>query len=285
MVLIQTLVNGVLTGFTYSMVALGLALVFGVMDIVNFAQGEFLMIGMYISVITSTFLKVEPLLTVPLSMLGGFLLGIVVYYLFIKQLLRGPMIAQLFGTFGLMLTLRYGAQAIWGPNYRMLQKGMLIGKSLKCGSIYVNLALLVNAAIAVVCFALLLWVLNYTKTGRAIKATSLDAEAARYVGVYTDKIYALAWGVSGALAGVAGALLTNMYYVFPTVGSLFSMIAFAAVALGGFGNVRGAFLAGLILGVIELLVGQYISPAYKLAFIYLTYFAVVSIRPQGLFGW
>ena len=285
MVLIQTLVNGVLTGFTYSMVALGLALVFGVMDIVNFAQGEFLMIGMYISVITSTFLKVEPLLTVPLSMLGGFLLGIVVYYLFIKQLLRGPMIAQLFGTFGLMLTLRYGAQAIWGPNYRMLQKGMLIGKSLKCGSIYVNLALLVNAAIAVVCFALLLWVLNYTKTGRAIKATSLDAEAARYVGVYTDKIYALAWGVSGALAGVAGALLTNMYYVFPTVGSLFSMIAFAAVALGGFGNVRGAFLAGLILGVIELLVGQYISPAYKLAFIYFTYFAVVSIRPQGLFGW
>jgi len=285
MLFIQTLVNGVLTGFTYSMVALGLALIFGVMNIVNFAQGEFLMIGMYISVITSTFLKVEPLLMVPLAMLGGFLLGIMAYYLFIKQLLRGPMIAQLFGTFGLMLTLRYGAQAIWGPNYWMLQNGMLIGKSLKCGSIYVNLALLVSATIAVVSFVLLIWVLNYTKTGKALKATSLDVKAARYVGVNTDNMYALAWGISGAIAGVAGALLTNMYYVFPTVGSLFSMIAFAAVALGGFGSIKGAFLAGLILGVIELFVGQYISPAYKLAFIYLAYFVVVTIRPQGLFGW
>ena len=133
MIVIDAILQGILMGLLFALVALGLTIIFGVMDIVNFAHGEFLMIGMYTAYWTSMLLHIDPLITLPASAGVGMLLGLASYYCLVKYLLRGPMIAQLFGTFGLMLFLRYLAMFIWGTDYRIIQKGLLVGKTLSLG--------------------------------------------------------------------------------------------------------------------------------------------------------
>ncbi len=285
MIITQAILSAVLMGLIFSLIALGLTIIFGVMDIVNFAHGEFLMVGMYSGYLTSTILSVDPLMGIPIAAIIGGLLGIITYHLLIRHLLRGPMIAQLFGTFGLMLFLRYLAMFIFGPNYKTLFKGLLVGKSFLLGGVVIDLSKLAAAGFSIFLFLLIYWILHKTKLGMALRATSLDKEAARYVGVNTENMNALAWAIGGATVGIAGALLINFYYVYPTIGLLFTMIAFATVALGGFGSITGAFLAGIIIGLILVLAGQFISSELKLTFVYAAYFFVVIFRPQGLFGW
>ncbi len=284
-ILLPAIVSGLLMGMLFALVALGLAIIFGVMNIVNFAHGEFLMVGMYTAFLTSTFLSIEPLLTLPIAAFVGLVLGLSSYYLLVRYLLRGPMLAQLLGTFGLMIFLRYLALFIFGPDYKTLEHGLLIGKSAKLGSVVLSYSRLGTAILSVICFSVIYWLINHTRLGMALKATALDVEAASYMGIDTEKMRGLAWGLGGATVGIAGALLTNFYYVFPTVGLLFVMIAFATVALGGFGSIKGAFMAGLIMGLIIDLGGTYVGPQHKFALIYLTFFLVVIFKPQGLFGW
>jgi branched-chain amino acid transport system permease protein len=283
--LLSAIISGLLMGMLFALVALGLAIIFGVMDIVNFAHGEFLMVGMYAAFLTATGLAIEPLLTLPVSAVICFILGIGSYYLLVRHLLRGPMLAQLLGTFGLMIFIRYLAMAIFGPDYKTLEQGLLIGKSIKWGQVVISYSKLGTAVISLMAFGVVYWLINRTRLGMALKATALDVEAAGYMGINTERMRGLAWGLGGATVGIAGALLTNFYYVFPTVGLLFVMIAFASVALGGFGSIKGAFIAGLIMGIIIDVGGTYVGPQYKFALIYLTYFLVIIFRPQGLFGW
>ena len=281
---VQIVSSGILMGFIFALVALGLTLIFGVMNIVNFAHGEFLMIGMYSAYLISTVLSIDPLISLPFVALVGFLLGIISYYLLIRHILRGPMIAQLFGTFGLMLFLRYLVMFILGPNPRVLYDGVLIGKIISLSWFTFDISKLVSAGFSILLFVLVYWIIEKTRLGRALRATAIEAEAARYMGIDTEKMNALAWGIGGATAGIAGGLLANFYYITPTVGMLFVMIAFATVALGGFGSIKGAFLAGLIVGLIMMISGQYMSQI-KISFVYLAYFLVVVLRPRGLFGW
>jgi len=283
--LLSTTISALQMGLLFALVALGLAIIFGVMNIVNFAHGEFLMVGMYTTFLTATIFSVEPLLTLPIAAAVGFLLGIASYYMLVRYLLKGPMIAQLLGTFGLMIFLRYLAMCIFGPDYETLEHGWLIGKSIKWGSVVLSYPRLGTAVLSLMAFGIIYWLMDYTRLGKALKATALDVEAASYMGIDTEKMRGLAWGLGGATVGIAGALLMNFYYVFPTIGMLFCMIAFATVALGGFGSIKGAFLAGLIMGLIIDLGGTYVGPQYKLALVYLTFFLVVAIRPKGLFGW
>lgn len=285
MIIGQALISGLLMGLVFALVALGLTIIFGVMDIVNFAHGEFLMVGMYAGYLTSSQLGVDPLVGIPVAAVVGFILGIFSYYTLIRRLLKGPMIAQLFGTFGLMLFLRYLAMFIFGPNYKTLFEGLLVGKSISIlGTLTINLPKLVSGVFSIFLFLLIYWMLHRTKLGMSLRATSIHTEAAQYMGVNTEKMNALAWGIGGATVGIAGALLVNFYYVYPTIGLLFTMIAFASVALGGFGSIMGAFVAGVIIGLIMVLSGQFISSELKLSFVYATYFLVVLLRPQGLFG-
>jgi len=283
--LLPAIISGLLMGMIFALVALGLAIIFGVMNIVNFAHGEFLMVGMYTAFLTATILSIDPLLTLPIAAIVGLLLGIASYYLLVRHLLKGPMLAQLLGTFGLMIFLRYLAMCIFGPDYETLEHGWLIRPSIKWGSVVLSPPRLGTAVLSVIAFGIICWMMDYTRLGKALKATALDVEAASYMGIDTERMRGLAWGLGGATVGIAGALLTNFYYVFPTVGLLFVMIAFATVALGGFGSIKGAFVAGLIMGLIIDLGGTYIGPQYKFALIYLTFFLVVVIRPKGLFGW
>ena len=300
-ILIGSLVAGILIGMILALVALGLTIIFGVMDIVNFAHGEFLMIGMYTGLLTAQATGMDPLLTLPVSALVGFLLGVICYYGFIKFLMRGPMVAQLLGTFGLMLFLRNLALLIFGSEDRGLHRGFLVEKSFDMGmGVIIPATKLAAAVLSVVAFLAIWLLMNRTKTGKALTATALNAQGARYMGIPTDRMNALAWGIGVASVTIAGALLVNFWSVNPFVGLLFTMIAFAIVALGGFGSVPGAFFAGLVVGMIMEIPGFWDFLTYTLNWdwmmdvpmtsfkytgVYLAYFIIMVLRPRGLFGW
>jgi branched-chain amino acid transport system permease protein len=300
-ILIGSLVAGVLIGMVLALVALGLTIIFGVMDIVNFAHGEFLMVGMYTGLLTAQATGMEPLFTLPVAGAVGFALGVMCYFGFVKFLLRGPMVAQLLGTFGLMVFLRNVALLLFGAEDRAIHHGILVGKSFEIGMGVITPATkLAAAALSVVAFLGVWLLMNRTKIGKALTATSLNAQAARYMGIPTERMNALAWGIGGGTVTVAGALIVNFWSVNPFMGLLFTMIAFAIVALGGFGSVPGAFFAGLVVGTITEIPGIWDFFTYifnfdwmadvpmtslKYMWVYLAYFLIMVVRPRGLFGW
>jgi branched-chain amino acid transport system permease protein len=300
-ILASSLVAGLLIGMLFALIALGLTIIFGMMDIVNFAHGEFLMLGMYAALLTSQATGLDPLLMIPLVGAMGYLLGIVCYYGFVRFLLRGPMVAQLLGTFGLMLLLRNLALLFFGSEDRTLHRGVLVDRAFDLGlGVVVPATKLAGAVLAVILFAAVWILMNRTRTGKAMVATALNRQGARYMGISTERMNGLAWGIGGATVTIAGALLVNFWSVTPYVGLLFTMIAFAIVALGGFGSVPGAFFAALIVGLITEIPGfwdflTYLSGSkwmagvsmtpFKYTWVYLAYFLIMLLRPRGLFGW
>jgi branched-chain amino acid transport system permease protein len=271
------------------------------MDIVNFAHGEFLMLGMYTALLTAQSTGLDPLFTLPVAGLVGFLLGMACYWGFVRFLLRGPMVPQLLGTFGLMLVLRNLALLFLGSEDRTIHIGLLVGRSFDLGlGVMVPATKLAAAVLSVVAFSTVWLVMERTRIGKALVATALNAQGARYMGIPTERMNAMAWGVGGATVTMAGGLLVNFWSVTPFVGLLFTMIAFAIVALGGFGSIPGAFFAGLIVGLITEIPGLWDSctalfhfkwmagvsmTAFKYTFVYLAYFIIMLVRPRGLFGW
>ena len=300
-ILAGSLVAGLQIGMVLALVALGLTIIFGVMDIVNFSHGEFLMIGMYTGLLTAHVTGMDPLVTLPCAAVVGFLLGVLCYFGFIRYLLRGPMVAQLLGTFGLMLFLRNLALLIFGSEDRAIHQGILVGKSFDLGmGVILPATKLAGAILSVVSFLVVWLFINRTRLGKALTATALNDQAARYMGISTEKMNAIAWGIGGGTVTVAGALLVNFWSVNPYVGLLFTMIAFAIVALGGFGSVTGAFFAGLVVGIITEIPGIWDfftytfnvewmegvpMTSFKYTWVYLAYFVIMVVRPRGLFGW
>jgi len=300
-ILLSSIVAGLLLGMVLAIVALGLTIIFGVMDIVNFAHGEFLMIGMYTGLLTAQAAGIDPLLPLPVAAVVGFLLGVLCYAGFVKFLLRGPMIAQLLGTFGLMLLLRNLALLIFGSEDRALHHGILVGKSFDMGmGVVLPATKLAAAGLSVLSFWGVWLLMHNTKIGKALRATALNAQGARYMGIPTERMNAFAWGIGGGTVCIAGALIVNFWSVNPFIGLLFTMIAFAIVALGGFGSVPGAFFAGIVVGLITEIPGFWDFLTYtfnfdwmahvpmtsfKYMWVYLAYFLIMVIRPRGLFGW
>jgi len=298
--ILQSIVSALLMGMVFALVALGLTIIFGVMNIVNFAHGEFLMVGMYAGLLFANFSGLDTLTSLPFAAVVGFVLGVICYYGLVKFLLRGPMIAQLFGTFGLMLLLRNLALLIFGSEPRIAHHGILVGRSFVIGhGIVLEATKLTAAFFSIAFFVVISWMLSNTKIGKALTATALNPEAARYMGIPTEKMNALAWGIGGSTVTICGALLVNFWPVDPNIGLLFTMIAFATVALGGFGNIKGAFYAGIIIGFIiyippmwdaltQLLGIKFLQAielhSFKYTFVYLAYFLIMIFRPNGLFG-
>jgi branched-chain amino acid transport system permease protein len=282
-ILLQTLLSGVLIGLVYALVAVGLTLIFGVMDIVNFAHGEFLMLGMYASFWLFSLYALDPIFTLPFTALLLFALGAAVYQTVIRRIIHASMLAQIFTTFGLMVLFRGLAQFLWKPDFRSVENSLVSG-TVTLGALQFGLPQIVAGAGAIVATLLIGWFLNRTRVGAALEATAADREAAQLMGIPTQRMFTLAWGIGAACAGVAGALLSTFYPVFPEVGANFVLIAFVVVALGGFGSVTGAFFAGIIVGVVEVVGGFLIGPQLKLALVLFLYLLVVLLRPQGLLG-
>jgi branched-chain amino acid transport system permease protein len=281
-IVVQSLVNGLLMGLVYALIAAGLSLIFGLMEIVNFAHGEFLMLAMFATFWAWALARLDPLLALPGAAAVLFLLGVVVYKTIIRRILGGPMLAQVFATFGLAVFLRSAAQFLWTPDFRLIQAPWVSGR-LGLFGVFVGAAQLTAALAALAAFAALYGFITRTETGVALQATAQDRQAAALMGIDTERMFALGWGLGATCVGVAGALLANFFYVFPDVGANFALMAYVTVALGGFGNVPAALAAGVLVGLVEVLVGLW-QPAFKYVGVFVLYLAVVLWRPHGLFG-
>ncbi len=282
--LVQQIVNGLLIGCVYSLIAIGLTLIWGVMNIVNFAHGDFLMLAMFVSFWLFTLVGLDPLLSVPIAALVLFVLGLLIYRFAVSRVMKGPMLAQLVVTFGVSIFIANTAVLLWTPDYRLIDRTLLSG-TWSVGGVQVSIAKLVSSIGSVLVTVGLLLFLRRTRTGKAILATEMNRESALLMGVNTDRVNALSFGIGSALVGIAGAFLSMYYYIYPQVGGLFGTISFAIVALGGFGSITGAFIAGILVGLVQTLGGYFFDPAYKYAIVFLLYLLTVWIRPQGLLGW
>ena len=280
--IIQAIVSGVLMGLIYALVAVGLSLIFGLMEIVNFAHGEFLMLAMYAS-FWFWVLGLDPLFSLPVvaTLLG--LCGIMVHYGMIRRLLTAPMLAQVCGTFGLAVALRAAAQFLWTPDFRTITDPLVAGR-VQVGPIFIGQPQLVAGAVCLLAFVLLWLFVTRTETGLGLQATAQDRQAAAVMGIPTERMSALGWAIGLACVGVAGTMLSTFFYVFPDVGVSFAPLAFVAVALGGFGSILGSLVAGVLIGLVESLGGLLIDPSYKTLIVFALYLSVVLIRPMGLFG-
>ena len=285
-ILLQVAVGGLLMGLIYGLVAAGLSLIFGLMDVVNFAHGELLMLAMYATYIAWLVTGLDPLLLLIPVALALFVLGMAIYHLLMARALsvrfnRG--MVQIFVTFGLAILLRGAAQFTFGSDFKSVSTSLLANHTLDLGGIFVPLPQLAAGIVSLLAFGALLLV-SRTEFGRALEATREDREAVALIGIDRDRIFALGWGLGAAAVGIAGVMLATFYYVSPNVGANFALIAYVTVALGGFGSLFGALVAGLLIGQVEALTALLIEPSLKQVGMFAIYLAVLMFRPRGLFG-
>ncbi|SFI38889.1 amino acid/amide ABC transporter membrane protein 1, HAAT family [Bradyrhizobium sp. cf659] len=274
-------------GLLYGLIAVGLALIFGLMDVVNFAHGEFLMLAMYVTFFLFTFFAIDPLLSAPLAAAALFVLGAVVYLVIVRFAMRAKAnvgMVQIFATFGLAIVMRGLAQLFFTADYRSVPNSWLGGKTVSVAGIFLPQPQLFGALVAIAAFGGLYLFINRTDFGRALEATREDPGAVALVGIDKNRVFALGWGLGAALVGLAGAIMASFFYIYPDVGASFALIAYVTVALGGFGSVFGAFAGGIVVGLVEATTALVLPPSLKSVGIYAVYLLVVFIRPRGLFG-
>jgi branched-chain amino acid transport system permease protein len=281
--ILQAVISGLLMGLIYALVAVGLSLIFGLMEIVNFAHGEFLMLAMFAAFWFWALGGLDPLLSLPIVAVLLALAGLLVHLGVIRRLLQAPMLAQVCGTFGLGIALRAAAQFLWTPDFRTVTDPIIAGR-VQIGPVFIGQPQLVTGAICLLSFAALWWFVTRTETGLGLQATAQDRLAAAVMGIPVQRMFALGWAIGLGCVGVAGSMLSTFYYIFPEVGVNFALLAFVAVALGGFGSILGSLLAGVLIGIVESLGGLLVDPSYKTLIVFGLYLAVVIVRPQGLFG-
>lgn len=285
--IIQSLASGLLMGLLYGLIAVGLSLIFGLMDVVNFAHGEFLMLAMYATFFLFILVGLDPVLSMPMVAAAMFIVGALAYLLVVRFAMRAKTnvgMVQIFATFGLAITIRGIAQFFFTPDYRSIPQSILGGKTVSLGGIYLPVPQLVGALMAIAAFGGLYFFINRTDFGRALEATREDSGAVALVGIDKNRVFALGWGLGGALVGLAGAIMATFFYIYPDVGASFALIAYVTVALGGFGSVFGAFAGGIIVGLVEASTALIFPASLKSVGIYAVYLLVVFIRPRGLFG-
>ncbi|MDE2583423.1 MAG: branched-chain amino acid ABC transporter permease [Rhodospirillales bacterium] len=283
MILLQLGVDGLLLGAVYALFSSGLTLIWGMMNVVNFAHGDFVMVAMYVAFFAFTLLGVGPIVFVPLAAITLFGLGVLVYVALVRHVMRGPMLAQIISTFGLALFLRYAALWLFSANFVSLPD-TLVGGVYDLGGLRLSASHLLAGATALVLTLGMHLLLTRTDLGSRMLAVSEDRTAAALVGIRPDPMQALAWGIGAASTGVAGALIALFFYVSPEVGNSFTLLAFVTVCLGGFGSVPGALLAGLAIGVIQSISAYFLGPATKDVAVYALFVLLLWVRPQGLLG-
>jgi len=285
----QVIIDGLLWGAIYALVAVGLTLIWGVMGVLNLAHGDFLMLGMFGAYWLAVLLGLDPLIGLLIVAPAMFLLGLGFYKSLITRVVKAPRLTALLATFGLGIFLRHLAHFLWTADYRLIGDTWIgdrvITVSISGGTILISMPKLLAAGGSLAATGLLYWFIKRTKTGRALQATAMNRESAALMGIDTERMYMLAYSLGIASVGVAGVLLTNFFIVFPEVGVMFVLFALVAVTIGGFGSIHGALIGGLIIGLIESISGFLWIPALKQALVFAVFVIVVIIRPQGLFGW
>lgn len=280
---IQAIVDGILTGALYALVGIGMALIFGVMRIVNFAHGAFLMVGMYVTFLIFRHTGLNPYYAFILSGLILFLLGYATYKTLLQPIRERSEFMQILLTSGIGLILIGGAQTIFGSNFHQLNLPLLT-KYFHFGPITVSAPSLLTFVITAALIVLLYLFVMRTFTGYAVRAIAQNSASAPLVGINVNRIQALSFAVGTAAAGISGALLWPVLYFNPTVGEEFTLKAFVVVVLGGMGSIAGAAMGGLVLGIVESLTTRYWGQQWAAVVDFIIFLLVLSIRPGGIFG-
>lgn len=281
--LAQILVNGILLGGLYALMALGLALVWGVLNIVNLAHGAFIMVGAYVTWALFTYLHIDPFVALPVAAAVLFVIGYAVQRGILNLVIRAPMFNTLLITFGLEVVLTFLAQLVFSADFRTINPSYA-GSNFSVGGITIPYLQLVAFLIACALTFALWAFLTRSRIGRGIRAAAQNLVAARLYGVAPRSIYALTFGLGTALAGVAGGLYGTVSQINPYIGGALTAKSFVIAIIGGLDNPLGVIVGGLFLGVVESLTALYIGPTYKDAISFGLLVVVLIVRPTGLLG-
>jgi branched-chain amino acid transport system permease protein len=281
--IIQNLINGAMMGVIYALITLGLSIIFGVMNVVNFAHGDFVMLSMYATFWLGTLWGMDavatPIVTFPLI----FLVGIIAYYALIDRTLRQLYVTQIAVTVGLMTFLRAITQVAWKAQPRALPYSIIQGR-IELGGYTIMLSRLIPAVVAIIAILAVYLFLTKTWPGRAMRAASDDLDAASLVGVDYRRTYALTFGLGSALTAIAAGLLMTFQQVDPTMGLRFGLLSWCILALTGLGSIPGLLISGMIVGGAEALTMAFWDPRGRSLVVYLIFILVLWLRPRGLFG-
>lgn len=280
---VESLMNGLLVGGVYSLMAIGLTLIFGVMRVVNFAHGSLIMLGMYTCYWAVVLLKIDPYLSLFISLGVLFFIGAAFQRFLINPILSAPEHNQLLLTLGVSLIMENLAVFLWSPDYRVL-KTTYADINFYIGDVSLSLVRLLAFAIAIVLAGILYLILSRTDLGKAIRAASEEPGGALLMGINIRRIYMITFGIGAACAGVSGAAITPFIPVYPYVGWLFVITAFVVVVLGGMGNIAGAFAGGLIIGLADSVGAMLLPGAMKSIISFTIFILILLFKPTGLFG-
>jgi branched-chain amino acid transport system permease protein len=281
--IVQLLVSGIMLGGIYALMSIGLTLIFGVLKIVNFAHGEFLMLAMYVAwtIVSATGITTYTAMAVVTPLLFGF--GLLVYLLIVRPGIAKPHLVVVFATMGLSLAMQNLALVAMTADLRDVPP-LFGGTPIKFGPLYFRVELLVGFLISIAITLALMIFVKRTYIGKAIRATVQDRDAAMLMGINVPRLFLLTFAGGSALVGIAGCIMLPLYSTFPTVGLNFVLIAYVVVVLGGMGSMEGAFLGGICVGIVQSLSGYYVAPAYGQMFYFLVFLLVMIFRPNGLLG-
>lgn len=284
MALLQALLDGLMLGGVYAVISIGLTLVFGVVSIVNFAQAQFLMLGMYVAWFAWARLGLDPLLSSLLAFGVVFCLGWLIQHLLIRRVLKAPEVAQIFLTVGLLIVLENLALVAFGSQYRSVQTPYQ-NEALHAFGLMVSLPYAIAFCASVLAGAGIWWVLTRTWWGRTVRCTAQDPMAARLVGINPDRVYRLAVGLGVGLTAFGGAVILPYLTVSPAAGEQFGVLMFTVVVLGGLGNVLGAVVGGLAVGVIQSVSGLFLPLQLQNTVLFIVFILTLALRPEGLLRW
>jgi branched-chain amino acid transport system permease protein len=280
---VQAFLNGLLVGGVYALIASGMALIFGVMRLVNFAHGAFLMLGTYLSYYGWVLLGLNPYLFFPIWGVVLFLFAVGVYRLLVRRVMGANDFLQILLTEGISLALVGLAQLVFGADYRQINLP-IANRITGFGSLHFSVGYILSFAVSCLLVIALTQFLARTEMGRAIRAVAQNRSVAPLMGIRVERVSAITFGLGIACAGIAGALLLPIFWTNPTVGAPYTLKSFVIVVLGGMGSVQGAALGGLLLGVAEQFTAYTWADRYAEVVNFVIFLLVLLFRPQGLFG-
>jgi branched-chain amino acid transport system permease protein len=280
---LQVLINGVLLGGVYGCAAIGFSVIWGVMNLINLAHGSMIILGAYVTYFIHSATGMDPFLTVPVSGVALFILGFAIQKYLINHVIEGSVFMTLILTFGLDMLLVNMNIVLFTADLRAVTPSYA-GLGWELGSVRIPYTRVAVFVFALALTLILYLLMNRTKLGNAIKATSFDRDAAGLVGVNIFQVYAITFGIGACMAGMAGSLISMMYSFSPVLGGIFTLKAFVVVVLGGLGSVPGAIVGGLILGIAENFASVLLEPGYKDAISFMLLVAILVLRPRGILG-
>jgi branched-chain amino acid transport system permease protein len=282
-VFMQSLISGILIGGVYALIGIGLTIIFGVMRVINFAHGDLLMLGMYVTYFLFSLMHIDPFVSIVIVMPLMFLFGAFLQKVFINRALNALPQNQILLTIGMGLVMSNSVMLAFTSDYKILST-TYSSSSVTVLGISISEPLVVSFVITLFITGALYWFLYRTDRGQAIRATAQDREAAQLMGINVKRMSIIAFGLGTALAAAAGALIAPTYYIFPQVGSVFTLKAFVITVLGGMGSIVGATLGGVLIGIAESVGGVYFGSGWKDVIVFILFLLVLLFKPSGLLG-